>query len=102
MVSLCLLDKLKKTENSLIKVLSFSDGIVEVDPVVVLTDVAHDYGAESTAETTAVNRWSRTAGPTSLLWVAKTPFSIENLDVSTKSAEVDPCGWQKPRRGITH
>jgi hypothetical protein len=23
--------------------LSFSDGIVEVDPVVVLTDVAHDY-----------------------------------------------------------
>ena len=55
MLSLGLLDKLKKTEDGLIKVLSFSDGIVEVDPVVVLTDVAHDYGAESTAESAAVN-----------------------------------------------
>ena len=54
-VSLGLLDKLKKTEDSLIKVLSFSDGILEADPVVVLTDVAHDYAAETTAESAVVN-----------------------------------------------
>jgi hypothetical protein len=53
MLSLGLLDKLKKTEDGLIKVLSFSDGIVEMDPVVVLTNVAHGYGAESTAESAA-------------------------------------------------
>ena len=35
--------------------MSFSDGIVEVDSVEVLTDAAHDYAAESTAESMAVN-----------------------------------------------
>ena len=54
-VSLGLLDKLKKAENSQVKVLSLSDGIVEVDPVVVLTNVAHVCAAEITAESAAVN-----------------------------------------------
>jgi hypothetical protein len=55
MVALSLLDKLKKTKDSLVKGLSLGDGIVEVDPVVVRTDVGHVYVAKSTVESMASN-----------------------------------------------
>jgi len=52
---LSLLEKFKETVNCLVEVLTLSDGVVEVDPVVVFANVAHDHRSEITVESTGVN-----------------------------------------------
>jgi hypothetical protein len=53
-ILLGLLEKLKKVEDGLIEILSLSDRIVEVNPVVILTNVVHHDAAETTSESAAV------------------------------------------------
>jgi hypothetical protein len=53
-ISLGLLEKLKKAEDGLIEILSLSDQIVEVNPVVILANVVHHDAPETTSESAAV------------------------------------------------
>jgi hypothetical protein len=53
-ILLGLLEKLKKAEDGLIEILSLSDQIVEVNPVVILANVVHHDAPETTSESAAV------------------------------------------------
>jgi hypothetical protein len=53
-ISLGLLEKLKKAEGGLIEILSLSDRIVEVNPVVILANVVRHDAPETTSESAAV------------------------------------------------
>jgi hypothetical protein len=99
-VALGLLKKLKEPVNSLVEVLPLSDGVAEVDPVVVFANVTHDYGRESTVESTGVNI-GEAKGPTARNWRdggRKAPCALAVAEVDNQALHLPAAYFSRPRK----